>query len=66
MLKNNIKFQDRINRIQVLVVLKKSYLSYMILNGDIFNMKVIALNGVYKFVDLSFAFEVVILGARCD
>jgi hypothetical protein len=44
--KNNIKFQHRINRVQAHVVLEKSYLSYMISNGDNFYMKVIALGGI--------------------
>ena len=64
--KNNIKFQHRINRVQALVVLEKSYLSYMASNWDTFYIKVIALDGVYKFKVLSFAFEVVIFGARCN
>ena len=63
---NNIKFQHRINRVQAFIVLEKSYLSYMASNWDTFYIKVIALDGVYKFIVLSFAFEVVIFGARCD
>ena len=64
--KNNIKFLHRINRVQALIVLKKSYLSYMASNWDTLYIKVIALDGVYKFIVLSFAFEVVIFGTRCD
>ena len=52
--KNNIKFHHRINRVQALIVLKKSYLSYMVSNGDIFYMKVIALDGIYKFIVFGF------------
>ena len=64
--KINIKFQHHIKHVYALVVLEKSYFSYMVSNGDIFYMKVIALDGVYKFIVLSFAFEVVIFGTRCD
>jgi hypothetical protein len=52
--KNNIKFQHHINHVYALIVLKKSYLSYMVLNGDTFYMKVIALGGIYKFIVLRF------------
>jgi hypothetical protein len=51
--KNNIKFYHRINRVQALI-LEKSYFSYMVSNGDIFYMKIVALCGVHKFVVLSF------------
>jgi phage/plasmid primase-like uncharacterized protein len=64
--KNNIKFQHHINRVQALVILEKSYVSCIVSNGDTFYMKVIDLDGVYKFIVLSFAFEVIILGARRD
>jgi hypothetical protein len=47
-------FQQYIKRVQVLVTLEKSYLSYMMSNGDIFYMEVIALDGIYKFIVLSF------------
>ena len=48
--KNNIKFQHRINRVQALVVLEKSYLSYMVSNGDTFYIKVVALDEIYNFI----------------
>jgi hypothetical protein len=58
--KNNIKFQHCINRVQALVVLDKSYLSYIVLNGDTFYTKVIALGGIYKFTVLGFfSFEII-------
>jgi hypothetical protein len=52
--KNNIKFEHCIDHVQAFVVLEKSYLSYMVLNGDTFYMKVIVLGGIYKFIVLSF------------
>jgi hypothetical protein len=58
--------QHYINCIQALVVLEKSYLPCMVSNGDTFYMKVIALDGIYKFIVLSFAVKVVILGVRCN
>ena len=39
---------------KVLVTLEKSYLSYMMASRDIFYMEVIALDGIYKFIVLSF------------
>ena len=45
---------------KVLVTLEKSYLSYMMASRDIFYMEVIALNGIYKFIVLSFfLFEII-------
>jgi hypothetical protein len=52
--KNNIKFQHHINHVHALIVLDKSYLSYMVSNGDIFYMKIIALGGIYKFIVFGF------------
>jgi hypothetical protein len=37
-----------------LSVFEKSYLSYMVSNGDTFYMKVIALDEIYKFIFLGF------------
>jgi hypothetical protein len=48
------KFQQYINRVQALVALEKSYLFYMLSNGDDFYMKVIALDEICDFLVLSF------------
>jgi hypothetical protein len=47
-------FLQYINRVQALIALEKSYISYILTNRDIFYIKVIALNGIYKFLVLSF------------
>jgi len=53
--KNNIKFQNHINRVQALIVLKKSYISYVMRNIVTFYTQVVDLNEIYKFIVLSFS-----------
>jgi hypothetical protein len=54
MLKNNIRFQHHINRVSGFVVLEKLYLSCMVSNKDNLYTKIVALNGIYKFLVLGF------------
>jgi hypothetical protein len=54
MLKKIKKIQQYIKRVQVLVNLEKSYLSYIVSNEDAFYMKIAALDEVYNFLVLSF------------
>jgi hypothetical protein len=46
--KDNTRFWQHINRVQVIVALEKSYLSCMVSNGDTFCTKVAALNEIYN------------------
>jgi hypothetical protein len=47
-------FQQYINRVQMLVALEKSYLSYIVSNKDNFYIKVVALDEIYNFLVLRF------------
>jgi len=51
---NNIKFQQHINRVLGLVVLTKPYLSCMSSDKDTLYMKIVAIDEIYEFLDLSF------------
>ena len=51
MLKNNIKFEQHINHILVLVALEKTYISCIISDKGI---QIVALVWIYKFLALSF------------
>jgi hypothetical protein len=65
-LKNNIKFQHRINRVQAFVVLEKSYLFYTVSNGDTFYIKVVVLDENYNFIYSFKFFHFRLLSSACD
>jgi len=54
MLKNTIIFQQHINQCTKTCLRRKSYLSYIVSNKDLFYTKIISLDEIYNFLVLSF------------
>jgi hypothetical protein len=52
--KNNIKFQQDINRAPVLVASPKLYFSWKVSNEDTFYVKIVAVDEICKFLVFKF------------